>query len=69
MNDLKKGDVVQIDPASDDMFGGCFMVITEPKSWGAQGYVPALTEGVSLAYYRCKSEHMVKVGEAVWMAV
>ena len=68
MTDLKKGDLVQIDPTSDDMFGGCFMVVTEPKSWGAQGYVPALKEGCVLAYYRCKSENMVKVGRAEWLA-
>ena len=38
--DLVPGDVVQIDPAHDPVFGGAFMVVTEPKSWGAQGYVP-----------------------------
>ena len=67
MSDLKKGDVVQIDPEHDEVFGGCFMIVTEPKSWGAQGYVPSLSDGFSVAYYRCKREHLAKVGKAEWM--
>ena len=31
------GQVVQINPEHDEVFGGCLMVITDPKSWGAQG--------------------------------
>lgn len=33
--DIKPGDVVQIDPSHDERFGGCFMLVTDVKSWGA----------------------------------
>lgn len=60
------GDIVQIDPEHDDVFGGCFMVVTEPKSWGgAQGYFPSFKKGV--AYYRVKFEDAVRVGNAEWI--
>ena len=36
---LRCGDVVQIDPAHDDCFGGCFMIVTEPKPWALKGIV------------------------------
>jgi len=62
---LDVGDVVQIDPAHDDRFGGCFMMITEPKSWGAQGFVRVPAGG--LAYYRCPSTAMHFIGRAEWI--
>lgn len=34
--ELKIGDVVQVDHAYDHVFGGCLMIVSEPKSWGAQ---------------------------------
>ena len=43
------------------MFAGCLMTITEPKEWGAQGYVQALGqngEQGGQAYYRAKHEEM-----------
>lgn len=63
---LSIGDVVQIDPAHDERFGGCFMVVTEPKGWGAQGYV-AVPGSNGLAYYRCPKESMIRVGRAEWL--
>lgn len=35
---FKEGDIVQVDP-SVEVFGGCLVVVTEPKPWGIQGYV------------------------------
>lgn len=64
---LKEGDVVQIDPSHDEKFGGCFMVVTEPKTWGAQGYVSVPGEK-GLAYYRCPWVGMQKIGKAEWIA-
>lgn len=62
----KKGDILQIDPDHDEIFGACFMVVTEPKSWGAQGYFNA--PGVDgLAYYRVKHEDAFKVGRVEWV--
>ena len=69
--ELQVGTVVQINPmlATNPAFGGCFMVVTEPKSWGAQGYVQALgtREGSGgQAYYRAKWGEMELVGLASW---
>jgi len=64
--DLQVGDVVQINPSHDKVFGACFMVISEPKSWGAQGYC-AVPGELGLAYYRCKFENMEFIGRAVWV--
>ena len=62
---LNKGDIVQIDPQHDDVFCGCLMIVTEPKSWGAQGYVQVPQKGN--AYYRCKFENMEYCGRATWI--
>jgi len=64
---LSVGDVVQIDPEYDEIFGGCFMVITEVKPWGLQGYFDS--PGVDgLAFYRVKHENVSKIGPAVWLS-
>ena len=61
---MEVGDVVQLSPELD-RFAACFMVVTEPKSWGAQGYVRV--PGGGDAYYRAKNEDMELVGKAVWI--
>jgi hypothetical protein len=69
--ELEKGDIVQIRPDLGSFFDGCFMVVTEPKPWGAQGYIAGFKETrdaeVRVAYFRCKFEDMVKVGKAEWV--
>lgn len=69
--ELKEGDVVQLGPTtSNPMFAYCFMTVTEPKSWGAQGFVQALGENGQpggQAYYRAKMEDMEYIGHAVWV--
>jgi len=66
--DLEVGDVIQIDPESDDRFAGCLMIVTEPKTWGAQGYVSVPNPGCpARAFYRCKKENFVRIGHAEWM--
>jgi len=60
------GDVLQIDPSSDEVFGACFLVVTEPKPWGAQGYV-TIPGNEGEAYYRVKFENAHRVGKAEWM--
>lgn len=75
MNHLKPleiNDLVQLDPKKcrNPMFAACFMVISELKSWGAQGYVQALGENGKpggQAYYRAHFDEMVKVGKAEWI--
>lgn len=60
------GDVVQIDPVVDG-FGGCLMVVTEPKSWGAQGYVSVPGNDRGRAYFRLKKENGFYIGKAEWI--
>jgi hypothetical protein len=66
---LSVGTVVQLSPES--RFPGCFMLITEPKPWGAQGFISALPEKLgelgARAYYRAKWEEMEYVGAATWV--
>lgn len=70
---IEPGDIVQLSPTStrSPMFAGCFMVITEPKPWGAQGYVQALGKDGKpggQAYYRATWDEMYPVGaKAEWV--
>jgi hypothetical protein len=64
---LQENEIVQLNPqlCRNPMFAGCLMVITEPKSWGAQGFVQALGENGKTggqAYYRATWEEMEKTG-------
>jgi hypothetical protein len=67
---LKKGMVVQLSPeVGNPMFACCLMTISEPKEFGAQGYVQALganAEPGGQAYYRAKWDEMEYVGQAIW---
>jgi|WetSurSiteA1Bulk_404760.scaffolds.fasta_scaffold101000_1 hypothetical protein len=62
--ELKLGDVLQIDPEHDKIFGGCFMLVTEPETWGARGFV--MIPGKGSIYYQCKFENMEYIGRAAW---
>ena len=71
--ELTIGQVVQLNPETvkNRMFAACMMVVTEPKSWGAQGYVQAFGADGKLggqAYYRATFEEMELVGFAEWVA-
>lgn len=65
--DLTIGAVVQLNPETvrNEHFKACFMVITEPKAFGAQGYVTVPGEGN--AFYRAQWEEMEIIGEAIWV--
>jgi len=65
MDNLNVNDVVQINPLVN-RFGGCFMQVTEVKSWGAQGFVKVPAEGK--AFFRVKNEDMEYIGPATWMS-
>ena len=66
------GDIVQLNPETtkNPMFAACMMVVTEVKSWGAQGYVQALGRDGKpggQAYYRATHEEMEPTeGVAPW---
>lgn len=71
---LVEGQIVQLDPHTtrNAMFRGCLMVVTEPKPWGAQGYVQALGTGGEpggQAYYRAEWNEMELCagGHAPWV--
>jgi hypothetical protein len=71
--ELARGWIMQLNPETtkNQMFAGCFMVVSEPKPWGAQGYVPMTGENGKpggLAYYRATWEEMEPVGVAEWVA-
>jgi hypothetical protein len=67
--ELQIGDVVQLAPSADHAFSGCFMLVTEPKPWGAQGFV-SMPGGRGTppgeAYFRAKWEMMEFIGTAAW---
>lgn len=69
VREIRVGDVVQIDPAHDDVFGGCFMVVTEIKAWGVQGYVaiPGKGDKGGDAYYRVKFQDVELIGQSEWV--
>ncbi len=70
---LVVNEIVQLSPTDcrNQMFGGCMMIVTEPKPWGAQGYVQGLGENgkqMGQAYYRAKWEEMEQTGGmAAWV--
>lgn len=66
MSDVAVGDVVQINPDSNEMFAACFMVVQEVKPWGFQGYVTVPGIGRKVAYYRVTREDCEGLGSAPW---
>lgn len=71
---LKKGTVLQLNPETvkNKAFTACFLIVTECKDWGVQGYVQALgtTRDApgGLAYYRATWDEVEVCGCAVWVA-
>ena len=64
---LKEGEILQLNPETcrNRMVAGCMMTVTEPKPWGAQGYVQGLGEDgkpVGQVYYRASWDEMEKTG-------
>jgi len=71
--ELKVGHLVQLNPETcrNPMFGACFLVVTDPRPWGAQGYIQVIgtdDQPGGLAYYRARWEEMELVGAAEWIA-
>lgn len=67
------GTVLQLSPESESVqpcFRGCFLVVTEVKSWGVQGYIPGVgasfEESGGLFFLRPQWADLEFVGEAVW---
>lgn len=65
--ELKEGEIVVLRPdmCRNRMFAGCLMVVTEPKAFGAQGYVQGLGENgepAGQAHYRARWYEMDETG-------
>ncbi|HWH74939.1 MAG TPA: hypothetical protein VNV16_11825 [Methylibium sp.] len=68
--EIKEGDIVQLTPeVKNRAFTCCLMVVTEPKPWGAQGYVQSLGDARDApggqAYYRATWAEMTPTGGRV----
>lgn len=71
---LRCGDIVQIN-LEHPRFPGLFVIVTEPKIWGCQGYLLSpvdigdkVCRYKGLAYIRLKNEDFLEVGKAEWIA-
>jgi len=69
---IAKGSVVQLSPedCGNPMFGGCFLLVDEVRTWGVIGFVQALGENGcrgGQAWYRAKWEEFEYCGEAQWV--
>lgn len=63
--ELKAGDIVQISPESkNEIFRGCLVIVSEPKSFGCQGYIQVPGEGQ--AYVRPTWDDIEFCGTAEW---
>lgn len=61
---FEAGHVFQISPEVD-VFGGCFIVATEIKDWGIQGY--CVSPGIDgAAYFRPKWKDIEFIGPTAW---
>lgn len=74
--ELVEGDVLQINPEGKhkDLFGCELLVVTEPKEWGAQGYLMSsrivhACRYNGRAYLRVKFEDMEYVGKLTWQEI
>ncbi len=70
--ELCEGDMLQIKP--DHKFGGMLVVVTEPKSWGCQGYLMSCYDFEAVkfkgrAFIRPKFEDMEYVGKLHWILI
>jgi hypothetical protein len=69
--DLKVGDILQLKP--EHKFGGMLVIVTEPKSFGCQGYLMSQFnfEGAvrfqGVAYVRPTFEQCEFVGHIHWL--
>lgn len=67
--ELQPGDIMQLNPTANgglDWFGGCLFVVTDAKSWGAQGYVKSAGASGN-AFFRAKFADMEPTGgKVVW---
>ena len=71
---LKIGDVVQINPEKGHRFPGFLVVVTEPKSYGAQGYLMHWCDFPAIrfkdrAFVNVKYDQIEYVGHVFWHGI
>lgn len=74
-SDLKLGQILQLNPekVKNRAFAGCLLIVTEQKTFGAQGYVQGLGGARDApggqAYYRANWDEIEPTGGfAEWMS-
>jgi len=60
------GDVIQIDPEHDEMFGGCFGIVEAVKDWGCNLVAFTIPGKDGAAYYRVAHGKYRIIGQAKW---
>lgn len=73
--ELEVGDIVQLNPDGNGQFGGQYLIVTEPKGFGCQGYIlwedlskyDGATTYKGRAYLRPTWDRMEFVGKAIWL--
>jgi len=68
---LAIGDIMQIHPRVEN-WGGLLMCVTEPKSWGAQGFLYMIEimhacRYNGIAYVRIEHENLIPVGKLTYL--
>lgn len=61
--EIEENDVVQIVP--EHRWGGCFVIVSEVKSWGIQGYVQIPMQGQ--AYIRLNTGEFERIGKSLFI--
>ena len=69
--DLEIGDILQISP-EHPKFPGFFLIVTEPKNWGAQGYLLFTGDFEAKrykdkAFLRVRFEEVKLCGSSAWI--
>lgn len=70
---VRIGAIVQVDPDESDRYAGQFIIVTEIKEWGIQGYLavtmedPDLVRWKGIAYVRMAWDKIWLVGFAEWL--
>lgn len=68
MSEIKAGDVVQIDPTTNERFAGCLAIVEEVRSWGVVASVPIpAAPKPQQAPIRLQSGSYVRIGAAEWI--
>lgn len=60
------GDVIQVDPAHDPMFGGCLGVVEKVSEWGCNLVAFDSPGSDGTAYYRLAHGKYEVIGRAAW---